>query len=225
VFYQQMSTSLTLFALRNVDPSFSLFGMTFFTWSAAQFQALNPLWIMVLSPFLAIAYNRLTRRGRDIPVAAKYAVGFLVVALGFFVFALRGRHAVDGRVSSWFMVGGYSMYSLGELLVSDLGLAMIARYVPVRMRGFLMGAYFVATGVSQYLGSVVENFARMPSNDLAAVQSLPLYTGLFYGLGWLATGGAAVAIVRLPLMNRLSREHQRHVDASRYAVASAASAR
>jgi proton-dependent oligopeptide transporter, POT family len=219
VFYQQMSTSLTLFALRNVDPSFSLGGVTFFTWSAAQFQALNPIWIMVMSPFLAIAYNQLARRGRDIPVAAKYALGFLVVALGFFVFAFSGRHAVDGRVSSWFMVGGYGLYSLGELLVSGLGLAMIARYVPARMGGFMMGAYFVATGVSQYLGSVVANFARMPSNELSALQSLPLYTRLFFGLGWLATGGAVIAIVLLPFMRRLSRDHQRSVDAAREGVA------
>ena len=42
----------------------------------------------------------------------------------------------------------------GELLVSGLGLAMIARYVPARMGGFMMGAYFVASGVSQYLGGL-----------------------------------------------------------------------
>ena len=146
IFYQQMSTSLTLFALRNVDASFTLFNVTLFSWSAAQFQALNPLWIMLLSPFLAIAYTRLANSGHDIPIAAKYALGFIVVALGFFVFAFSGRYAVDGRVSSWFMVGGYGLYSLGELLVSGLGLAMIAHYVPARMSGFMMGAYYVATG-------------------------------------------------------------------------------
>jgi POT family proton-dependent oligopeptide transporter len=117
------------------------------------------------------------------------------------------------------------LYSLGELLVSGLGLAMIARYVPARMGGFMMGAYFVATGVSQYLGSVVANFARVPSNELNALQSLPLYTRLFFGLGWLATGGALVAIVLLPFMSRLSREHQRSVDAARAGVAGYASVR
>ena len=127
------------------------------------------------------------------------------------------------------MVGGYGLYSLGELLVSGLGLAMIARYVPARMGGFMMGAYFVATGVSQYLGSVVANFARMPSNELSALQSLPLYTRLFFGLGWLAAGGAVVAIVLLPFMSKLSRDHQRSVNAARevaagYTEASAASA-
>jgi proton-dependent oligopeptide transporter, POT family len=212
VFYQQMSTSLTLFALRNVDPSFSIAGVELFTWSAAQFQALNPIWIMLLSPILAYGYTALARRRRDIPVAGKYAFGFVVVAVGFFVFGLSGRYAVDGRVSSWFMVAGYGLYSLGELLVSGLGLAMIARYVPARMSGFMMGAYFVATGVSQYLGSVVANFAKMPSGMLDPMQSLPLYTHLFFGLGWLATGGAAVAIALLPLLGKLSRAHQRAVE-------------
>jgi POT family proton-dependent oligopeptide transporter len=209
VFYVQMSTSLTLFALRNVDPRFSLFGTTLFTWSAAQFQALNPIWIMLLSPLLALLYTRLAKSGNDVPVAVKYAFGFAVVAAGFFVYAASGHSAVNGRVSSWFMVGGYGLYSLGELLVSGLGLAMIARYVPARMGGFMMGAYFVATGVSQYLGSVVANFAQMPAGDMDPFVSLPLYTKLFTGLGWLAAAGALVAVLLLPLMRKLSREHQR----------------
>jgi hypothetical protein len=85
---------------------------------------------------------------------------------------------VEGRVSSWFMVGGYGLYSLGELLVSGLGLAMIARYVPARMSGFMMGAYYVATGVSQCPGSVVANLARVPAGNLDPLQSLPMYTQL-----------------------------------------------
>jgi POT family proton-dependent oligopeptide transporter len=55
----------------------------------------------------------------------------------------------------------------------------------------------------------------MPSNDLNSLQSLPLYTKLFFGLGWLAAGGAAVAIILLPLLNRLSREHRRCAEAVR----------
>src|SRR5580658_1174951 len=215
VFYQQMSTSLTLFAVRNVDPHFSVFGVSLFTWSAAQFQALNPIWIMMLSPILAVMYTKAAKSGNDVSVAVKYAIGFAVVAAGFFVYAVSGRYAVDGRVSSWFMVGGYGLYSLGELLVSGLGLAMIARYVPARMSGFLMGAYFVASGVSQYLGSVVANFAQMPSGNMDPLESLPLYTKLFTGLGWLAAVGALIAVLLLPLMRKLSREHQRCGDEAR----------
>ncbi|MGC3025153.1 peptide MFS transporter [Burkholderia sp. DN3021] len=215
IFYVQMSTSLTLFALRNVDPRFILFGTTLFTWSAAQFQALNPIWIMLLSPVLVWVYNAVAKGGRDLPVAAKYALGFGAVAAGYLVFTISGRYAVDGRVSSWFMVWGYGLYSLGELLVSGLGLAMIARYVPARMSGFMMGAYFVATGVSQYLGSVVANFAQMPSHELPATESLPLYLSLFEKLGWLAAIGMLLALLLLPLMNRLSRQHQRCAEERR----------
>jgi POT family proton-dependent oligopeptide transporter len=213
IFYQQMATSLTLFALRNVDPAFSVFGIHLFSWSPAQFQALNPIWIMLLSPFLAVLYTRLAQNGNDVPVAGKFALGFVVVAAGFFVYGISGRYAVDGRVSSWFMVWGYGLYSLGELLVSGLGLAMIARYVPARMSGFMMGAYFVATGVSQYLGSVVANFAQMPSHELGPLESLPMYTKLFFGLGWLAAGGALLAFLLLPIMNKLSRQHHQNVSA------------
>ncbi len=207
IFYQQMSTSLTLFAFRNVDPRFTLFGTTLFSWSAGQFQALNPIWIMLLSPVLVWIYNSLANRGVNVPVAVKYMLGFAVVAAGFFVFAASGSFAVDGRVSSWFMVGGYGLYSLGELLVSGLGLAMIARYVPARMGGFMMGAYFVATGISQYLGSVVANLAKMPSHDLPATASLPLYVHLFTTLGWVAVGGTLVSCLLLPLMAKLSLAH------------------
>lgn len=210
VFYQQTSTSLTLFALRNVDPVFTLFGVKLFTWSAAQFQALNPIWIMLLSPLLALLYTNLAKTGKDLPIAAKYAFGFAVVAAGFFTYVWSGDFAVNGRVSSWFMVGGYGSCSLGELLVSGLGLAMIARYVPARMSGFMMGAYFVATGVSQYMGSLVANLAHVPPGNLDPMISLPLYTKLFTELGWLAAAGTLVSLFLLPLMNRLSRDHEQN---------------
>jgi len=213
IFYQQMSTSLTLFALRNVDPQMHLFGTALWKWSPAQFQALPAIWIMLLGPLLVMGYAALEKRHHDIPVAVKYMLGFAAVALGYLVFASSGRFAVDGRVSSWFMVWGYALYALGELLVSGLGLAMIARYAPARMGGFMMGAYFVATGVSQYLGSLVANFAKVPSGDLPAQQSLPLYIRLFEGLGWTAAGGMVIALLLLPLMRRLSHAHQQGTSA------------
>lgn len=207
IFYQQMSTSLTLFALRNVDWDQTLFGMHLFTWSPAQYQALNPIWIMLLSPILAWAYNHFGKRGRDLPIAGKFALGFVVVAVGFFIFSLSAGGAVEGKVSSWYMIWGYGFYSVGELLVSGLGLAMISRYVPARMSGFMMGGYFVATGISQYLGVVVANYASIPENLTDPLESLAIYTGLFRNLGYLAVGGALLAVALLPLLGKLSAAH------------------
>jgi proton-dependent oligopeptide transporter, POT family len=210
IFYQQMSTSLSLFALRNVDLEFSLFGTHLFDWAPAQFQALNAIWIMVLSPVLAWTYSAAGRSGRDLSIAAKFALGFFAVALGFFAYGVAGMFAVGGKTSSWVMVAGYGLYSLGELLVSGLGLAMVARYVPVRMSGFMMGAYYVATGISQYLGGVVANLASVPSNVTDPMQTMPIYTSLFNKLGVGALVCTAIALAVLPLMRRLSATHHAH---------------
>ena len=207
IFYQQMSTSLTLFALHNVEWNWTLFGMNMPTWSPGQYQALNPIWIMALSPLLAWIYTHMGKSGRDLPIAAKFVLGFVVVAVGFFVFGISGGSAVGGKVSSWYMVWGYFFISLGELLTSGLGLAMIARYVPARMGGFMMGAYFVATGISQYLGSVVANYASIPQNITDANESLVIYTALFHKLGLVAVAGTVLAAALLPLMKRLSSTH------------------
>ena len=210
IFYQQMTTSLTLFALRNVDLDMRLFGAHLFTWLPAQYQVLNPLWIFVLSPLLAWTYTRMGARGGDLPIAAKFALGFVAVAAGFFIFGLGGHTAVAGRVSSWYMVWGYGFYSLGELLVSGLGLAMMARYVPARMGGFMMGAYYVAVGIAQYLGSVVANLASVPEGVTDPLRTLPVYTGLFNRLGLVACGGVVLAVALLPLMKKLSNAHRGH---------------
>jgi proton-dependent oligopeptide transporter, POT family len=207
IFYQQMSTSLNLFAQKNVNLNFSLFGWHLFTWIPEQYQNLNSIWIVVLSPVLVFIYNSLGRIGKDPSIAVKFAWGFAAVALGFFIYGVGARWAVNGQVSSWIMVWGYGLYSLGELLVSGLGLAMIARYVPARMGGFMMGAYFVASGLSQYLGSVVANFAHIPEGIADPLQSLTIYTSLFNKLGFAGIGCTAIAIAMLPLMNRLSASH------------------
>ncbi|MGD8828593.1 MAG: oligopeptide:H+ symporter, partial [Gammaproteobacteria bacterium] len=208
IFYQQMSTSLNLFALRNVNWSFDVFGMHLWNWAPAQFQALNPIWIFILSPILAMVYTRAGKAGKDISIAAKFAVGFAIVAAGFFIYGSADLVAdAHGKVSSWLMVWGYGAISLGELLVSGLGLAMIARYVPARMGGFMMGAYFVASGVSQYLGGVVASFASVPHDITNPLKTLPIYTSLFNKLGLAALVCTAIAFAVLPLMRKLSEQH------------------
>ena len=215
IFYQQMSTSLALFALRNVDWNQALFGIHLFVWNPAQYQALNPIWIFVLSPVLAWMYTAAGKRGKDLSIAAKFALGFAMVAVGFFLFGAAGHYAgIDGKTSSWVMIWGYGLYSLGELLVSGLGLAMIARYVPARMGGFMMGAYFVAVGISMYLGSLVASVASVPRDITDPLKTLPIYTALFNQLGYAAIVCTLIAIALLPLMKRLSSQHSAHAAAN-----------
>jgi proton-dependent oligopeptide transporter, POT family len=207
IFYQQMSTSLNLFAQNNVDLNFGIFGWHLFKWIPEQYQNLNSIWIVLLSPVLVFIYNTLGRSGKDPSIAAKFAWGFGSCAIGFFIYGVGARWAVDGKVSSWIMIWGYGLYSLGELLVGGLGLAMIARYAPARMGGFMMGTYFVVIGISQYLGSVVANYAHIPENLADPIESLNIYTSLFNKLGFAGIGCTIIALAMLPLLKKLSSSH------------------
>ncbi|WP_258922640.1 hypothetical protein MQ089_18840 [Edwardsiella anguillarum] len=76
ILYNQMPTSLNFFAINNVRPS--LFGVDI---NPVSFQALNPMWVIVLSPGLAWLYTWLGERGCDPSMPVKFAVGMLACAV------------------------------------------------------------------------------------------------------------------------------------------------
>jgi POT family proton-dependent oligopeptide transporter len=165
IFNQQNSTSLSLFALRNINPAFSIFGVHLFDWDPAQLQSFNSIWLVVLSPPLAILYSHYAKYEKDISIAAKFAFGYFAIAIGFFVYAAGGYFlASHGRTTSWTIIWGYGFQSLGELLTSALGLAFIARYVPTRVSGLLLGVNLVAAGVVSYFGAMIASLASIPDS-------------------------------------------------------------
>jgi POT family proton-dependent oligopeptide transporter len=157
VFYQQMSTSLTLFALRNVHLNFYGYQIP-----PEQFQVLNPFWIFILSPILAWIYNKLGEQDNDLSIATKFSFGFVMLAIGFFIYWVSRYFAYSGMISPWWMIAGYFFQSFGELLISGLGLAMVSRFVAQRWRGIIMGGWLLTTGISQFIGSMVANAASVP---------------------------------------------------------------
>lgn len=199
--YQQMSTSLTLFAVRNVNLDFYGYQVP-----PEQFQVLNPFWIAVFSPILAILYTRLGKKGKDPSVGTKFAIGFVLLAAGFFLYGVSGDFATNGHVSAWWMIWGYLFQSIGELLISGLGLSMVSRYVGPSLRGLMMGAWLLATGIAQFLGSMVANLAAIPKEVTDPLKTLPIYTHLFNELGVVAVVAAGIMIAMLPLLNRLDAD-------------------
>jgi POT family proton-dependent oligopeptide transporter len=41
--------------------------------------------------------------------------------------------------------------TLGELMLSPMGLSLVSKVAPVRLRGLMMGGWFAATAVGNYL--------------------------------------------------------------------------
>ncbi|MDE2460726.1 MAG: oligopeptide:H+ symporter [Gammaproteobacteria bacterium] len=199
IYNQQIYTSLTLFALRNVNHE--LLGMHV---APAQFQDLNQFWLVVLAGPLAWFYQRMHRSARgDFSIATKYAFGLYLLALAFLLYAASGFSARAGVVSPWWLVAGYAAQSLGELLISALGFSMVSQLVPERVRGIVMGAWFLGMGVSNYAGGAIAGIAHFHAGMTLPTESLPVYMHLFGGLGLAALICALAATAAIPLLKSL----------------------
>ncbi|WP_058534439.1 oligopeptide:H+ symporter [Legionella saoudiensis] len=198
VLYQQMPTSLNLFAVNNVIPDF--LGITI---DAQSFQALNPIWIIVMSPVLASCYSRLNQKGIPFLTPYKFALGMTMCAFSFLVlYFARYFYTENGMVSSWWLIISYLFQSVGELLVSALGVAMVAELVPVNMTGFVMGIWFLTTSISGFIGASVASYTALPEHIKPGVQSLMIYTNVFACIGLITLAIAFLMWLISPYLSR-----------------------
>jgi POT family proton-dependent oligopeptide transporter len=54
-------------------------------------------------------------------------------------------------VSPFWLLLAYAILSLGELMLSPMGLSLVSKVAPIRMRGLMMGGWFVATAIGNKL--------------------------------------------------------------------------
>ena len=195
VLYFQMPTSLNFFAIHNI--SHDLFGIRV---APEQFQALNPLWIMIASPILAIIYNKF---GDRFSMPFKFALGMVLCSLSFLVLTF-GAHFANSQsvISSNWLVLSYFFQSVGELLVSGLGLAMVAQLVPQRMMGFAMGMWFLTSATAAVLAGWVATLTTDSSNIVDPQQTLAIYSHVFGVIGYVT---AAIALLTLIIAPKLTR--------------------
>ena len=62
--------------------------------------------------------------------------------------------ATANRVSAAWLIVAYFVLSLGELMLSPMGLSLVSKVAPIRMRGLMMGGWFAATAIGNKLTGV-----------------------------------------------------------------------
>ena len=201
VLYMQMPTSLNFFAIRNVEHT--ILGITF---EPEQFQALNPFWIMLASPLLASLYNKL---GDKLPMPFKFAIGMVLCSAAFLVLPLGAKFASDaGIVSVNWLILSYALQSIGELMISGLGLAMVAQLVPQRLMGFIMGSWFLTTAGAAMIAGKVAGLMAVPENVTDPLASLNVYSSVFQQIGIVTGVIAVLMLLTAPLLNRMAQSPQ-----------------
>ena len=151
--FEQAGSSLNLFADRATQ--LTVFG---FNYPSSWFQSVEPLFVIILSPVFAWIWVKLGSRNPSSP--AKFTLGLFFLALSFLLVVPAAKYfeAHNTRVSPWWLVGLYLLQCLGELCLSPVGLSMVTKLSPARIVGFMMGVWFFATAMGNYVAGWVAGF-------------------------------------------------------------------
>ena len=152
--FEQAGSTLNLFADRNTRTS--LLGWSFpSTW----FQSLNAVFIIALAPVFAWLWVWLARRGSEPSSPAKFGAGLVLVGAGFAVLVAGAVLAERGViVSPMWLVVVYLLHTCGELALSPVGLSAMSKLAPLRIGGLIMGVWFLAASVGNYIGGRMAGF-------------------------------------------------------------------
>ena len=154
VFHQNGST-MTYWANENTD----------WTVSGIISNSINPGWVVLLTFPLVGFWKWLDNKGLEPSTPTKMAIGMMLTSAAFFVLFIAAKvgeaSATGGspygfKVSAAWLVGAYGVLTLGELMLSPMGLALVSKVAPLRMRGLMMGGWFVATAIGNKLTQIGE---------------------------------------------------------------------
>jgi POT family proton-dependent oligopeptide transporter len=150
--YEQAGSSLNLFAYESTDRVAGALEIP-----AGWFQQIPPLFVILSAPVFAWLWVRLGPRQPSSP--AKFALGLVFVGLGFVVMIGASSAAASGaRVGPGWLVATYFLHVVGEMCLSPVGLSTVTKLAPERVTGLMLGVWFLASAVGNYVGGRAAGF-------------------------------------------------------------------
>lgn len=138
--FEQAGASLTYFADEQTNRD--IFGWTM---PASYFQSFNPVFVVVFAPLMSWLWLKLGSKNMEPASPTKQAMGLFLLSVGYLVIAL-GVHGVEPgvKVSIMWLTGLYFIHSMGELMLSPIGLSMVNKLAPIRFASLLMGIWYLS---------------------------------------------------------------------------------
>jgi POT family proton-dependent oligopeptide transporter len=163
-----------------------------FSFPSAWFQAVNPLFVILLAPVFAWAWTRMGTRQPSSPL--KFTFGLVFLGLSFALMVPAAHLTAQGRVSPLWIVGLFFLQTLGELCLSPIGLSTMTKLAPPRLVGLILGVWFLADALgNKVAGALAGEFRGDPA-----------WLASFFSRQALAVGAVAVVLLALvPWVKRL----------------------
>ena len=159
--YEQQGNTVQLFADRNAD--WHVFGWQMpSTW----FQAFNPMFIFMLTPLLNMYWSWQSVRRKEPSSVAKMTAGCILLGVSFLPLMYLAKGLGDTqRISFLWLVGCTLIYTVGEMYLSPIGLALVVKVAPARLVSMLMGMWYMSNFFGNYLSGYIGTFYEKISRE------------------------------------------------------------
>lgn len=201
--YEQAGVSLTYFADQQTDRH--IFGWEMPT---SYFQSFPAIFVVLLAPFMNLAWEVLRRFGHEPSSVMKQAIGLAFLSIGYMLIAFGVKDlGPNVKVSMLWLTGLYFIHTLGELSLSPIGLSLVSKLSPKHLASLMMGIWFMSTAVSNMLaGQLAALYPYGSSKSLFGIIEIASLHD-FFMMFVVLSGVAAIALACIsPLLNRMMRE-------------------
>jgi len=158
------------------------------------YQSVNPFWIIVLTPVIVAFFGFMKARRRELSTPSKFAWGTLIAGLSSVVMiaACLSTNIYMDKVSSWWIVSSYGVFTISELFVSPVGLSLTSKVAPRRLTALMMGGWFITTSLGGKISGILAGFWDKFDNK-----------AVFFAIS--AVAAIVACFLLLPLTNRLNK--------------------
>ena len=121
-----------------------------------QYQQFNPFYVVALTPFSLALFGWLAKKKKEPSAPRKIGYGMIMAAVAYGVMLI-GSVSIIGTsasVSPNWLIGTYLLLTFAELLLSPMGISFVSKVAPPKLKGSMMGGWFAATAVGNYLVSI-----------------------------------------------------------------------
>ena len=160
--FEQAGGTFNLFAQENTNRNVGGFEIPT-TW----FQNINPIAIVTLAPLFSILWIKLAAKKLNPRTPVKFALAMFVGAVAFFIMTQASNQAEGGNlVSPMWLVLVYVLLTVGELMLSPIGLSMVTKLSPGKITSIMMGVWMASFALGNYFAATLEQILTAYDFDL-----------------------------------------------------------
>jgi POT family proton-dependent oligopeptide transporter len=130
------------------------------------FQAFNPFMIFAFTPLVVGFWGRQASRGKEPSTVTKMALGLFMVALSYIIMTVAVWVTGPNGEASWlWLLAFFAVITMGELYLSPIGLALVARVAPPQILSAMMGLWFITNFTGNLLQGYVGTYFSVMTKD------------------------------------------------------------